>query len=175
MIRQELSGLSGWPTIPQLFVDGELVGGCDIITEMYQTGELQKLLGVDAEARPRSGGGPGRHRTAADHERRGCAALDREPASAMADSTLPWDQPSRVHAVCMPVALVTDTCHYLPRELVERCELHEVSLYVHSKGGARRESEITDYNAFFDGLAGAAELPTTSQPSIGDFRGSMSR
>ncbi len=47
MIRQELSELSGWPTIPQLFVDGELVGGCDIITEMYQTGELQKLLGVD--------------------------------------------------------------------------------------------------------------------------------
>ncbi len=71
----------------------------------------------------------------------------------------------------MPVALVTDTCHYLPRELVERCALHEVSLYVHSKGGARRESEITDYSAFFDGLAGAAELPTTSQPSIGDFRG----
>ena len=48
MIRQELSGLSGWPTIPQLFVDGELVGGCDIVTEMYQTGELQQLLGVDA-------------------------------------------------------------------------------------------------------------------------------
>ena len=47
MIRQELSGLSGWPTIPQLFVDGELVGGCDIITEMYQTGELQKLLGIE--------------------------------------------------------------------------------------------------------------------------------
>ena len=48
MIRQELSGISGWPTIPQLFVDGELVGGCDIITEMYQTGELQQLLGIDA-------------------------------------------------------------------------------------------------------------------------------
>jgi monothiol glutaredoxin len=47
-IRQELSALSGWPTIPQLFVEGELVGGCDIITEMYETGELQKLLGVDA-------------------------------------------------------------------------------------------------------------------------------
>jgi monothiol glutaredoxin len=46
-IRQELSALSGWPTIPQLFVDGELVGGCDIITEMHQTGELQKLLGID--------------------------------------------------------------------------------------------------------------------------------
>jgi len=49
-IRQELSALSGWPTIPQLFVDGELVGGCDIVTEMYQTGELQKLLGVDDAA-----------------------------------------------------------------------------------------------------------------------------
>ena len=39
-IREELSGLSGWPTIPQLFVKGELVGGCDIVTEMYETGEL---------------------------------------------------------------------------------------------------------------------------------------
>ncbi|MDE3133486.1 MAG: Grx4 family monothiol glutaredoxin [Acidobacteriota bacterium] len=47
-IRQELSALSGWPTIPQLFVDGELVGGCDIVVEMHQTGELQKLLGVEA-------------------------------------------------------------------------------------------------------------------------------
>jgi DegV family protein with EDD domain len=69
----------------------------------------------------------------------------------------------------MPVALVTDTCHYLPRELAERCRLHQVSLYVHRDGGARRESDITDYSAFFDGLAGAAQLPTTSQPSIGDF------
>ena len=50
MIRQELSGLSGWPTIPQLFVDGELVGGCDIVMEMYQSGELQKLLGVEISA-----------------------------------------------------------------------------------------------------------------------------
>src|SRR4030088_3614506 len=47
-IRQELSALSDWPTIPQLFVNGELVGGCDIITEMYQSGELQQALGVDA-------------------------------------------------------------------------------------------------------------------------------
>jgi monothiol glutaredoxin len=47
-IRQELSALSGWPTIPQLFVDGELVGGCDIVSEMYESGELQKLLGVEA-------------------------------------------------------------------------------------------------------------------------------
>jgi monothiol glutaredoxin len=49
-IRQELSGISNWPTIPQLFVDGELVGGCDIITEMYQSGELQEVLGIEAAA-----------------------------------------------------------------------------------------------------------------------------
>jgi monothiol glutaredoxin len=49
-IRQELSGLSNWPTIPQLFVDGELVGGCDIVMEMYQSGELQEVLGVDGGA-----------------------------------------------------------------------------------------------------------------------------
>jgi monothiol glutaredoxin len=46
-IREELSGLSGWPTIPQLFVDGELVGGCDIVTEMYESGELAEKLGVE--------------------------------------------------------------------------------------------------------------------------------
>jgi monothiol glutaredoxin len=46
-IRQELSALSNWPTIPQLFIDGELVGGCDIITEMYQSGELQEALSVE--------------------------------------------------------------------------------------------------------------------------------
>jgi monothiol glutaredoxin len=48
-IRQELSELSNWPTIPQLFVDGELVGGADIVAEMYETGELQEALGVDVE------------------------------------------------------------------------------------------------------------------------------
>jgi monothiol glutaredoxin len=46
-IRQELSELSQWPTIPQLFVGGELVGGCDIVMEMYQSGELQQTLGVE--------------------------------------------------------------------------------------------------------------------------------
>ena len=45
-IRQELSALSNWPTIPQLFVEGELIGGCDIVTEMYQSGELQDALGI---------------------------------------------------------------------------------------------------------------------------------
>ena len=57
-IRQELSALSSWPTIPQLFVDGELVGGCDIVSEMYQSGELQQTLGLEAappEAPARNG------------------------------------------------------------------------------------------------------------------------
>src|SRR5580693_8715439 len=39
-IRQELSAISNWPTIPQLFVGGELIGGCDIVSEMYESGEL---------------------------------------------------------------------------------------------------------------------------------------
>jgi monothiol glutaredoxin len=51
-IREELSGLSGWPTIPQLFVDGELVGGCDIVTELYESGELQRMLGVEQADAP---------------------------------------------------------------------------------------------------------------------------
>jgi monothiol glutaredoxin len=49
-IRQELSALSNWPTIPQLFVNGKLVGGCDIVTEMYETGELAELLGAEQPA-----------------------------------------------------------------------------------------------------------------------------
>ncbi|MGP0051176.1 MAG: Grx4 family monothiol glutaredoxin [Solirubrobacteraceae bacterium] len=49
-IRQELSAISDWPTIPQLFVDGELVGGCDIVTEMYQSGELAQTLGLESAA-----------------------------------------------------------------------------------------------------------------------------
>ena len=49
-IRQELSALSNWPTIPQLFVGGELVGGCDIVTEMYASGELAELVGVEQPA-----------------------------------------------------------------------------------------------------------------------------
>ncbi len=49
-IRQELSTVSNWPTIPQLFIDGEFVGGCDIVTEMYESGELQEVLGVEGGA-----------------------------------------------------------------------------------------------------------------------------
>ncbi len=43
-IRQELSALSGWPTIPQLFVRGELVGGADIVEELAESGELERTL-----------------------------------------------------------------------------------------------------------------------------------
>jgi monothiol glutaredoxin len=43
-IRMELSALSDWPTIPQLFIDGEFVGGCDIVTEMFESGELAEAL-----------------------------------------------------------------------------------------------------------------------------------
>ena len=43
-IRQELPSVSEWPTFPQLFVNGELVGGSDIIMEMYQSGELKELI-----------------------------------------------------------------------------------------------------------------------------------
>jgi len=45
-IRQELSAISNWPTIPQLFHKGELIGGCDIVTEMYESGELSEALGL---------------------------------------------------------------------------------------------------------------------------------
>jgi monothiol glutaredoxin len=55
-IREELSAVSGWPTIPQLFVDGELVGGSDIVMEMFESGELAETLGVD---QPDLGEAPG--------------------------------------------------------------------------------------------------------------------
>ncbi len=69
----------------------------------------------------------------------------------------------------MSVAIVTDTCHYLPRELVVAHSIHEVSLYVHWGDETRRESEISDLGAYYERLRTAADLPTTSQPSIGDF------
>lgn len=43
-IRTNLPKYSDWPTFPQLYINGELIGGCDIITEMHETGELQKLI-----------------------------------------------------------------------------------------------------------------------------------
>jgi hypothetical protein len=50
LCRQALKEYSNWPTYPQLYVDGELVGGCDIVLEMQQTGELQQLIKEKAPA-----------------------------------------------------------------------------------------------------------------------------
>ncbi|MBW2316352.1 MAG: Grx4 family monothiol glutaredoxin [Deltaproteobacteria bacterium] len=47
-VRDGIKAFSQWPTIPQLYVKGEFVGGCDIIREMFQAGELQQTLGVQA-------------------------------------------------------------------------------------------------------------------------------
>jgi DegV family protein with EDD domain len=69
----------------------------------------------------------------------------------------------------MAVAIVSDTCHYLPRELLAEHDIHEVSLYVHWHDQTQRESKIADYDAYYERLRTAPELPTTSQPSIGDF------
>jgi monothiol glutaredoxin len=52
-LRQGVKEFSNWPTVPQLYVKGEFVGGCDIVREMYQSGELAELMrakGVEAEA-----------------------------------------------------------------------------------------------------------------------------
>jgi len=44
-VRQGIKDFTNWPTIPQVYVNGEFVGGCDILTELYQSGELEGLLG----------------------------------------------------------------------------------------------------------------------------------
>lgn len=67
------------------------------------------------------------------------------------------------------VAVVTDTTHYLPRDLIARADVREVSLYVNEGERTERESAMPDFDAFYDRLRSAAVLPTTSQPSIGDF------
>jgi DegV family protein with EDD domain len=67
------------------------------------------------------------------------------------------------------VAVVSDTTHYLPEEVVRRHDLRQVSLYVNWDGRTDRESELADYDAFYDHLRTAAQLPSTSQPSVGDF------
>jgi monothiol glutaredoxin len=55
-IREELSALSGWPTIPQVFVRGELVGGADIVEELEQSGELERTLQAKLGEEYRSAG-----------------------------------------------------------------------------------------------------------------------
>jgi DegV family protein with EDD domain len=67
------------------------------------------------------------------------------------------------------VAVVTDTTHYAPRALLQAHDIHEVSLYVNLGDDHERESDMPDFDAFYERLRGLDQLPTTSQPSIGDF------
>jgi fatty acid kinase fatty acid binding subunit len=67
------------------------------------------------------------------------------------------------------VAIVTDTTQYLPSEVIDRHGIKLVSLYVNWNGHTDRESDLGDYDGFYDHLRTAATLPSTSQPSVGDF------
>lgn len=68
-----------------------------------------------------------------------------------------------------PVTVVTDSTHYVPSETLGDGDVHQVSLYVTRDGVQERELGILDYAAFYDRLRAATDLPSTSQPSIGDF------
>jgi DegV family protein with EDD domain len=68
-----------------------------------------------------------------------------------------------------PVAVVADTTNYLPADLREAAGIHAVSLYVRWGDELERESDMPDFTAFYEKLRAASSLPTTSQPSIGDF------
>ena len=67
------------------------------------------------------------------------------------------------------VAVATDTTHYLPRALADREGVHQVSLYVGWRGEPERELAMDGFDGFYERLSRDPELPTTSQPSIGDF------
>jgi DegV family protein with EDD domain len=67
------------------------------------------------------------------------------------------------------VAIVTDTTQYLPSEIIQRHGIQLVSLYVNWDGRTDRESDLGDYDGFYDYMRTAATLPSTSQPSVGDF------
>jgi DegV family protein with EDD domain len=68
-----------------------------------------------------------------------------------------------------PVAIATDSTHYLPAALAAEQDVHQVSLYVGWQGHPERELEMDGFDAFYRRLASDDELPSTSQPSIGDF------
>jgi DegV family protein with EDD domain len=68
-----------------------------------------------------------------------------------------------------PVAVVTDSTHYLPRALADSEGVSQVSLYVGWGDERQRETEMESFDSFYERLGSDAELPTTSQPSIGDF------
>jgi DegV family protein with EDD domain len=67
------------------------------------------------------------------------------------------------------VAVVTDSTPYLPQALIDRSGIHQVSLYVGWGGDLRPEHEYRDLDAFYARLHASPQLPTTSQPSVGDF------
>ncbi|HTD09133.1 MAG TPA: DegV family protein [Solirubrobacteraceae bacterium] len=67
------------------------------------------------------------------------------------------------------VAVATDSTHYLPRGLADAEDVHQVSLYVGWQGQPERELEMNGFEAFYERLREDRELPSTSQPSIGDF------
>ncbi|HWX52084.1 MAG TPA: DegV family protein, partial [Solirubrobacteraceae bacterium] len=67
------------------------------------------------------------------------------------------------------VAVATDSTNYLPRQLADREAIHQVSLYVGWSGERERELEMEGFDPFYERLRSDADLPTTSQPSIGDF------
>jgi DegV family protein with EDD domain len=67
------------------------------------------------------------------------------------------------------VAVVTDTTQYIPNEIMDRHGIRLVSLYVNWNGRTDRESDLGDYDGFYDHMRTAATLPSTSQPSVGDF------
>jgi DegV family protein with EDD domain len=68
-----------------------------------------------------------------------------------------------------PVTIVSDSTQYLPREVAERHGIQIVSLWVNWNGRTDRESDFADFDAFYAFLRSGGELPTTSQPSVGDF------
>ena len=69
----------------------------------------------------------------------------------------------------MPVAIVSDSTGYLPTALVEQHGIRLVSLYVNWEDTSERELDMPNFDDFYDRLRSADRLPTTSQPSIGDF------
>src|ERR1700733_2588521 len=68
-----------------------------------------------------------------------------------------------------PVAIATDSTHYLPPAFAQELGVHQASLYVGWKGEPERELEMPGFDDFYARLGSDSELPTTSQPSIGDF------
>ncbi|MDX6698056.1 MAG: fatty acid kinase fatty acid binding subunit [Solirubrobacteraceae bacterium] len=68
-----------------------------------------------------------------------------------------------------PVAVVSDTTHYLPAGVAAANDIRQVSLYVHWQDRDDREADLPDFDEYYEHLRSAPELPTTSQPSVGDF------